>query len=411
MPTNLGNPFFNNQYQRLLHSLTFTRSIKQLCMITFPLKGFTAFLCLMFSLRAFTQATIILQVLKNKSTINGPLYVAGNFNQWQANSSQYQLQPDQSGNWFIKIPAAKNDILEFKFTRGGWDKVEILANGSELPNHLLKVSGDTAISYTVQSWRDEVASSPQQHTAGPQVQILDTAFYLKAMNVQRRIWLYLPKDYNTSNKRYPVLYMHDGQNVFDSYTAAYGEWGVDEMLDNLYEQTGKSCIVVAIDHGGSTRLTDYNPYNSIYTGNGRGRQYVQSIVESVKPFIDARYRTLPDAAHTAVAGSSMGGLITMWAVMQYPAVFGAAGILSPSFWAAPQLKTDVAKALRRYKGNLFFYCGGMEGKNMIPDMDTVISRITLNSKAAITRRLENGAGHNEASWKAVFPEFLKTVIQ
>lgn len=379
-------------------------------MIAACLKGFSLFIGLMFSFRAFSQSTVTLQVVKNSSTATGPVYVAGNFNQWQADSNRYQLQPGTDGNWFIKIPAAKDDILEFKFTRGGWDKVEILSNGSELPNHLLKVAGDTSVSYTIQNWRDEVTDNPRQHTAGPQVQILDTAFYLKAMGVQRRIWLYLPKDYATSNKRYPVLYMHDGQNVFDNYTAAYGEWGVDEMLDSLYNETGKSCIVVAIDHGGATRLTDYNPYNSIFTGKGRGRLYVQSIVESVKPFIDARYRSLPDAAHTYIAGSSMGGLITMGAVMQYPSVFGVAGILSPSFWAAPQLQSEVAGQLRRYRGKLFFYCGGLEGRNMVPDMDTVISRITVSSKAQITRRLENGAGHNEASWKAIFPEFLKLIL-
>jgi predicted alpha/beta superfamily hydrolase len=366
----------------------------------------------MFSFQAFTQSTITLQVKQEKAVTQTtePLYVAGSFNQWQPASSQYQLQPDKKGNWFIKIRAAKDAILEFKFTRGGWDKVEVLAGGSEVPNHLLKVTGDTSVTYTIESWRDKVIAIPRQHTASPQVQLLDTAFHLEALHAQRRIWLYLPKDYTTTTRRYPVLYMQDGQNLFDNYMAAYGEWGVDKMLDSLFDATGKSCIVVAIDHGGTSRLTDYNPYNHVRYGRGNGRLYVKSIVESVKPFIDERFRTLPDAPNTWMAGSSMGGLIAMGAVMQYPTVFGAAAILSPSFWMAPQLKADVAEALRQYQGRLFFYAGGMEGRNMVPDMDAVINRISPNSKAAITRRVVESAGHNEAAWRAVFPEFLKWIL-
>jgi predicted alpha/beta superfamily hydrolase len=380
-------------------------------MVNRCIKRFIVLVCMMFSFRAFSQSVITIQVLKNDSTTSSqPVYIAGNFNQWQPGSDDYKLQQDKRGNWFIKIKATKGDIIEFKFTRGSWDKVEILSNGTEASNHLLKVAGDASVTYTIQKWRDEVPAESEQHTAGPQVQILDTAFYLKALGVQRRVWLYLPKDYATSGKRYPVMYMPDGQNIFDAATAAYGEWGVDEMLDKYFDETGKSCIVVAIDHGGKTRLTEYNPYNNFHFGKGKGRLFVKSLVESLKPVIDARFRTLSDATNTYMAGSSMGGLITMWAVMQYPKVFGAAGILSPSFWMAPSLKADVRHALRNYTGKLFFYAGGMEGRNMISDMDTVISKITLNSKAKITRRIENNSGHNEASWKAVFPEFIKLVL-
>lgn len=369
------------------------------------------FLCMIFSFRAYNQVHVKLQLLQRDSTIDGPVYVAVNFNKWQPDNPEYRLQPDKKGNLFIKIPTRKDEILEFKFTRGGWDKVEVLQDGKEAPNHLLKVKGDTAFTFTVQNWRNQIPTQEKPHTLSPQVQVMDTAFSLKAMGVKRRVWLYLPKDYATSGKQYPVLYMHDGQNVFDAYTAAYGEWGVDEMLDSLEEKGGKNCIVVAIDHGGATRLTDYNPYNNFMYGKGKGRLYVKSIVEDVKPYIDAHYRTLPDAANTWVAGSSMGGLISMWAVMQYPNVFGAAGILSPAFWMAPALKNDAGKMLRQYKGRLLFYAGGLEGRTMIPEMDSVISRIRLNSKADITRRIENQAGHNETSWKAVFPQFLEMLLQ
>ncbi len=370
-------------------------------------------ICMMFLFSSFAQPSIKIQVQKKENAVagNDPLYIAGSFNQWQPSNPKYQLQQDSAGNWFIKLSAPKNDILEFKFTRGSWDKVETLPDGSDIPNHAIKVKNDTALSYTIQSWKDLHQPQPRLHTATSQVQIIDTAFYLRALGVYRRIWLYLPKDYATSNKRYPVLYMQDGQNVFDAYTASFGEWAADEILDSVSSQTGKNCIVVAIDHGGVSRMTDYNPYNSPRFGKGAGKLYVQSLVQSVKPFIDARYRTLPDAAHTWIAGSSMGGLISLWAVMQYPNVFGGAGILSPALWIAHQIKKDAETLLKRYKGKLFFYAGGMESPTMITDMDTVISKLSLHSKAAITRRVENSAGHNEAAWKYIMPEFVKEMLK
>jgi predicted alpha/beta superfamily hydrolase len=369
-------------------------------------------ICMTFLFSSFAQTTIKIQVNKKESTgaAGEPLYVAGSFNQWQPSNPKYKLQQDSAGNWFIKLSAPKNDVLEFKFTRGSWDKVETLPDGTDVPNHAIKVQRDTALSYTIQSWKDQHVPAPRLHTATSQVQIIDTAFYLKALGAHRRIWLYLPKDYATSGKRYPVLYMQDGQNVFDAYTASYGEWAADEILDSVASQTGKSCIIVAIDHGGVSRMTDYNPYSTPRFGKGAGKLYVKSLVQSVKPFIDGRYRTLTNAANTWIAGSSMGGLISLWAVMQYPAVFGGAGILSPSLWIAPQIKQDAATLLKRYKGKLFFYAGGMESPTMVTDMDTVISKLTLNSKATIVRRVENGAGHNEAAWKYIMPEFVKEML-
>lgn len=377
------------------------------------LKGILPVVCTMFLLRSFSQNTIKIQVSKKDSlsAIDEPLYIAGSFNQWEPSNPKYQLKKDAAGTWSIKLTSPKNDILEFKFTRGSWDKVESQPDGADVPNHAIKVQGDTAVKYIIQSWKDEHVEKPRLHTATSQVQIIDTAFYLKALGVHRRVWLYLPKDYAVSRKRYPVLYMQDGQNVFDAYTASFGEWAADEVLDSVASQTGKSCIIVAIDHGGVSRMTDYNPYNNPRFGKGAGKLYVQSLVQSVKPFIDTTYRTLPDAANTWIAGSSMGGLITLWAVMQYPKIFGGAGVLSPALWIAPQIKKDASTLLKRYKGKLFFYAGGMESATMITDMDTVISKITLSSKAAITRRVEENASHNEAAWKHIMPEFVKEMLK
>jgi predicted alpha/beta superfamily hydrolase len=112
---------------------------------------------------------------------------------------------------------------------------------------------------------------------------------------QRRIWIYLPAGYTSSPKRYPVIYMHDGQNLFDDYTSGYGEWGIDEMMDKVSPQN--QCIIVGIDHGGDFRVTEYDPYDSKY-GKGRGDDYVEFLVKALKPYIDAHYKTIADAKHT-----------------------------------------------------------------------------------------------------------------
>ena len=174
------------------------------------------------------------------------------------------------------------------------------------------------------------------------VKLLSNNFYMPQLNKNRRIWIYLPNDYETNtNKRYPVLYMHDGQNCFDKTTAFAGEWGIDETLNYKEKNGDKGCIVVAIDNGGASRLDEYSPYVNSQYGGGKGDDYLDFLALTLKPFIDSAYRTFPDKNNTAMAGSSMGGLITMYALFKYPNIYGKAGIFSPAFWFSNQLYTYV----------------------------------------------------------------------
>jgi predicted alpha/beta superfamily hydrolase len=117
--------------------------------------------------------------------------------------------------------------------------------------------------------------------------------------------------------------MHDGQNVFDEATSAYGEWGVDEALDTLGTRY-KEIMVVAIDNSGDKRINEYSPYDMEKYGKGEGDQYVDFLVQTLKPYIDKHYRTKKDEKNTFIAGSSMGGLISFYAILKYPKVFGGA---------------------------------------------------------------------------------------
>jgi metallo-beta-lactamase class B len=175
----------------------------------------------------------------------------------------------------------------------------------------------------------------------------------------RRLWVYLPPDYATSKRRYPVLYMHDGQNVFDDATSYAGEWGVDETLDSLHAAGDPGVIVVAVDHGGSLRIPEYSPWPTRF-GAGEGEQYAAFLVNTLKPWIDRHYRTLPDRLHTGIAGSSMGGLISFYAALKYPQVFGRAGVFSPSFWIAPAAYDFAARAAAPRGGRFYIISGALE---------------------------------------------------
>jgi predicted alpha/beta superfamily hydrolase len=164
-------------------------------------------------------------------------------------------------------------------------------------------------------------------------------FDIPQLKRQRDIYIYLPVGYATSNKKYPVLYLQDGQNVFRS-TGVMGKnsWGVDSILNTM--PADKQCSVVGISHGAKYRLTEYNPYDSKY-GKGEGVAYVNFLVETLKPYIDAHYRTKKEARYTAIAGSSLGGLIVTYAVYKFPDIFGTAGVFSSAFWIGPELYNEI----------------------------------------------------------------------
>jgi predicted alpha/beta superfamily hydrolase len=202
--------------------------------------------------------------------------------------------------------------------------------------------------------------------------------------------------------------MHDGQNLFDNATSFAGEWGVDEAMDSIKN----ACIVVGIDNGGVKRMTEYNPDNTKQYGKGEGKAYLAFIVNNLKPFIDKKYRTLAGKQHTWMAGSSMGGLISFYAGLYYPEVFGGLGIFSPSFWIVPQIKTQL-KQLAKKAGHgsqkYYFYAGGAEDKTMAPDMEAVAGELKKAAGPKIITVVNPEGKHNEPTWSAAFPAFYKWI--
>jgi predicted alpha/beta superfamily hydrolase len=224
----------------------------------------------------------------------------------------------------------------------------------------------------------------------------------------RRVWIYLPADYADTKKRYPVLYMHDGQNVFDEATSFSGEWGVDEFMDTT---SARKCIVVVIDHGGPKRINEYSPYDMERFGKGEGDAYVDFLAKTLKPFIDKKFRTQKNAEGTFVAGSSMGGLISMHAILKYPKVFGAAGVFSPAFWVAPKIFTDIKEKGSKVKGKIYFYGGKLESESMVTDMLKAFEGMAAVSKSKMETVIRDDGKHNEPTWRKEFPLFYQWIMK
>lgn len=365
-----------------------------------------------FSPHLFAQKDSVIFILVDTAGGSPDYYLAGNINSWNPNDSNYKFKKDADGTQFLQCTFDKGTSLEFKFTRGSWDKAECSSTGTMIANRILKTDTAELTVYYVAGWSDKIQQPPVKHTASAQVSILDTAFYIPQLNRYRRIWIYLPPDYTASKKHYPVLYMHDGQNLFDNAASYSGEWGVDETIDSLITKGKAPCIVVGIDNGAFTRMSEYNPWEftwkdsaSSKTFLSEGNEYISFLAITLKPFIDRKFRTLPAKENTIIAGSSMGGLISYYAALKYPQVFGKAGVFSPAFWTAPAIKNYTDSVAAKVNGKFFFYTGAQEGTAYVADMNEVMEKLGANSSTMIYSVIDKEGKHHESYWRKWFAEF------
>jgi predicted alpha/beta superfamily hydrolase len=240
----------------------------------------------------------------------------------------------------------------------------------------------------------------QQSTASKQV----STFTIDAPQLEgkKKIWLYLPINYETSTKKYPVIYMHDAQNLFDAKTSYVGEWNIDEKLDSLNAQV----IVVGIEHGNEKRLEELTPYKNEKYGGGKADMFLDFIVKTLKPEIDKKYRTKTNAKNTTIMGSSLGGLTAFYAILKYPEVFGKAGVFSPAFWINRKEIFELTENTKKLKTKIYFLCGDNEGDaDMIADLNFI--EHIVNSKRCDCMKLNKkviikGGQHNEKLWRDGF---------
>ena len=292
-----------------------------------------------------------------------------------------------------------------------WAAVETTASNGSVPNRSYTLGSSPAtVLCQVLNWEDLAGGTPGTgaSTAAANVSVISTTFAMPQLGRTRRVWLYLPPGYATSGRRYPVLYMQDGQNVFDAATSFSGEWSVDEALNQLTAngQDPTGCIVVAVDNGGGYRLDEYSPWNNPAYGGGQGALYVDFLAQTLKPYIDTNYRTLTTRENTGVAGSSMGALIATYAALRYPAVFGKVGVFSPAYWfASQQLFQYVHQHPANPNTRFYFVSGTTESTTMVPDMAAMRDSLLRGGVPAanLSFNPRPDGQHAEWFWKREFP--------
>ncbi len=238
----------------------------------------------------------------------------------------------------------------------------------------------------------------QESTASRQV----ATFELEApqLKTTKKIWVYVPKGYENSEKKYPVIYMHDGQNLFDAKTSFAGEWNVDETLDSLKTQA----IVIGIEHGNEKRTDELTPFPNKKHGGGKADDYLDFIVKTLKPYVDKNYRTKTNPRNTVIFGSSLGGLISYYAVLKYPEVFGKAGVFSPSFWFSDEIY-KMTENSKKIKAKIYFLYGDSESDDMVIDARKM--KHLLDENRCYCLKLDKivevkGGQHSEKLWREGF---------
>ncbi|UOQ70294.1 alpha/beta hydrolase-fold protein [Hymenobacter cellulosilyticus] len=367
------------------------------------MRYFFAFWVLLVAGAAQAQVTFKLTSVPANTPANATLYMAGSFNSWNPGSAAHALTKNADGSYQITLPQTTGTI-EYKFTRGAWSSVETNATNGAVPNRSYTFSsGPATLTHTVLNWEDLAGGSSCTSSAlAPNVRVMATAFQIPQLGRTRRVWLYLPNDYASNpTKRYPVLYMHDGQNVFDNCTSFSGEWGVDETLSQLQQQglDATGSIVVAVDNDGGQRLNEYSPWNNPQYGGGQGDQYVDFLVQTLKPYIDSNYRTLTGREYTSIAGSSMGGLISVYAALKYPAVYSKVGVFSPAFWFAEQ---PLFQYVQQHPANpdtrFYFVSGTQESQTMVPLMQQMRDALQSGGVPAANLSYNTRADGQHAEW-------------
>lgn len=229
---------------------------------------------------------------------------------------------------------------------------------------------------------------------------------------RRDLLVHLPASYSQSERRYPVIYMQDGQNLFDPATSFAGDWGLVDGLATLPRRTPDP-IVVAIPNAGTERIREYSPFLDPKAGGGEGERYLDFLLGTVKPLIDRRFRTQAEPGTTGIAGSSLGGLISLYGYFRRPGAFGFVASLSPSLWFAHKAIFPIVEASPYIPGRIYLDTGTEEGTESL--LNARLMRDLLHKKGyreGISLRWieESGAGHQEAAWgrrfKAALPFLL-----
>jgi predicted alpha/beta superfamily hydrolase len=329
------------------------------------------------------------------------LFITGGDEQlgdWDAGAVPLDRQDD--GSWTKTFSFAAGRQLEYKITRGTWETEAVEGDGAVPGNAVMTVRSNVTVSIVVANWRDILHKDIPRKVEGQVTGVVKYHRQMEGEGIKARdVIVWLPPSYEKSpDKRYPVLYMHDGQNVFDPMTSFLGvDWQVDENADRLIREGKMQEILIVGIYNTPDRGQDYSD-------SPKGHAYMKFIVGKLKPFIDKEYRTLPGREYAAVMGSSMGGLISFLLVWNYPQVFSQAACLSPAF---VHRDINVVSLVEKHAGpskNIRIYMdnGGVGlDEQLQPGCDAMLSALQAHG-FRIGDNLEwyrdPEAEHNERAW-------------
>ena len=251
-----------------------------------------------------------------------------------------------------------------------------------------------------EEWRDyPVPEEESAHPAAPSLRMLEQ-LYSPELGTHRDILVAVPASAARSERRYPVVYMHDGQNLFDPATSYAGHWELAATLA-YHALEGLEAIVVGIPNMGRRRRYEYSPFRDLVHGGGGGDRYLRFLCETLKPRIDAAFPTLRGPVSTTVAGSSLGGLISLYALFRRPETFGVAGALSPALWFADGAIFDYLRHAPCPGGRIYLDIGTAEGEDELREArqlrDLLVDRGYRPGDSLVYLE-DEGADHHEEAW-------------
>lgn len=347
--------------------------------------------------------------LLSKEDDDRPVYITGNFNNWDPRDANFQMQLVEDNKYFIEIAdEILPENIEYKFTRGGWENGEIDRHGNVNPNRKVERSLQQ-IGDTVERWR--INWGPFKKEFSPLVEIISEKFFIPQLNKTRKIWALLPYNYHSTTETYPVLYLQDAQNLFNE-GSAFGNWEIDQKMSILAEYGRGEVIIIAIENGSEDRIKEYVLDHNSITENAEGKKYIRFLADTLKPYVDSVYRTKPEREFTGIGGSSLGALISIYSGFLYPEVYSKLMIFSPSLWVNPENNFPVMNFKNPYEIKVYLYAGEKETEKMTERIalfeKTMKGWETSNSvQLQIKTSLNPEGKHQEFFWSQEFPRAME----